>query len=47
VLPLYESRQETLDGASAARTAGAVLKYSEDLQTVRDTGFAALAADEP
>jgi MoxR-like ATPase len=39
---------ETLNGASAARTAGAVLKYSEDLQTVRAAGFAALAAaDEP
>jgi len=37
----------SLDGASASRTAGAVLKYSEDLRTVRDTGFAALAADEP
>jgi MoxR-like ATPase len=35
---------DTLDGASAARTAGAVLKYSEDLQTVRAAGFAALAA---
>src|SRR5690348_3626694 len=38
----------SLDGAAAGRTAGAVLKYSEDLQAVRDTGFAALAAaDEP
>jgi MoxR-like ATPase len=37
----------SLDGASASRTAGAVLKYSEDLRAVRDTGFAALAADEP
>jgi MoxR-like ATPase len=37
----------SLDSASASRTAGAVLKYSEDLRAVRDTGFAALAADEP
>jgi MoxR-like ATPase len=37
----------SLDSVSARRTAGAVLKYSEDLGAVRDTGFAALAADEP
>jgi MoxR-like ATPase len=37
----------SLDGASASRTAGAVLKYSEDLRAVRATGFAALAADDP
>ena len=38
----------SLDSATAGRTAGAVLKYSEDLQAVRETGFAALgAADEP
>ena len=38
----------SLDGAAAGQTAGAVLKYSEDLQAVRETGFAALAAgDEP
>jgi MoxR-like ATPase len=38
----------SLDGAAASQTAGAVLKYSEDLQAVRATGFAALApADEP
>jgi MoxR-like ATPase len=36
----------SLDSASASRTAGAVLKYSEDLRAVRATGFAALAADE-
>ena len=36
-----------LDRATAGRTAGAVLKYSEDLQAVRDSGFAAVAADEP
>jgi MoxR-like ATPase len=37
-----------LDGGAAGRTAGAVLKYSEDLQAVRATGFAGLAAaDEP
>jgi MoxR-like ATPase len=32
-----------LDGTSAQRTAGAVLKYSEDLATVRRTGFTTLA----
>ena len=37
----------SLDPESASRTAGAVLKYSEDLQAVRDSGFAAVAADEP
>jgi MoxR-like ATPase len=38
----------SLDGAAASQTAGAVLKYSEDLHAVRATGFAALApADEP
>jgi MoxR-like ATPase len=37
----------SLDNASASRTAGAVLKYSEDLRAVRETGFAAVAADEP
>ena len=37
----------SLDSASASRTAGAVLKYSEDLRAVRGSGFAALAADEP
>ena len=38
----------SLNGAAASQTAGAVLKYSEDLQTVRATGFAALVpADEP
>src|SRR5262250_1179967 len=38
----------SLDGANAGQTAGAVLKYSEDLQAVRGTGFAALApSDEP
>jgi MoxR-like ATPase len=31
-----------LDAAGAQRTAGAVLKYAEDLRTVRETGFAAL-----
>ena len=36
----------TLDSESAGRTAGAVLKYSEDLRAVRSSGFAALAADE-
>ena len=38
----------SLNGAAASQTAGAVLKYSEDMQAVRATGFAALAAaDEP
>ena len=32
-----------LDGVAAERTAGAVLKYSEDLRTARATGFAGLA----
>jgi len=32
-----------LDAASAERTAGAVLKYSEDLNAVRQAGFATLA----
>ncbi len=36
----------SLDGASASQTAGAVLKYSEDLRAVRASGFAALASDE-
>jgi hypothetical protein len=33
-----------LDAAAAQRTAGAVLKYAEDMRMVRETGFAALAA---
>jgi MoxR-like ATPase len=35
---------DSLDSPVAEQTAGAVLKYSEDLQTVRATGFAALAS---
>jgi MoxR-like ATPase len=35
---------DSLDSPAAEQTAGAVLKYSEDLQTVRATGFAALAS---
>jgi MoxR-like ATPase len=36
-----------LDAAAAQRTAGAVLKYAEDLTVLRETGFAALVgADE-
>jgi MoxR-like ATPase len=35
----------TLDAAAAQRTAGAVLKYAEDLQAVRETGFEVLAAE--
>jgi MoxR-like ATPase len=34
---------DSLDSPVAEQTVGAVLKYSEDLQTVRATGFAALA----
>jgi MoxR-like ATPase len=35
-----------LDEASAARTVGAVIKYEEDLQTVRAAGFAPVVADD-
>jgi MoxR-like ATPase len=35
-----------LDGAVAEQTAGAVLKYSEDLQAVRSAGFGVLAPDD-
>jgi MoxR-like ATPase len=35
----------TLDARAAQRTAGAVLKYAEDLQAVRETGFEVLAAE--
>jgi MoxR-like ATPase len=35
----------TLDAHAAQRTAGAVLKYAEDLQAVRETGFEVLAAE--
>src|ERR1022692_3729315 len=34
-----------LDEASAAQTAGAVIKYDEDLRAVRAAGFAAVTAD--
>jgi MoxR-like ATPase len=34
-----------LDEASAAQTAGAVIKYDEDLQAVRAAGFAVVTAD--
>jgi MoxR-like ATPase len=36
---------DTLDAAAAQRTAGAVLKYAEDLRAVRETGFEVLAAE--
>jgi MoxR-like ATPase len=36
---------ESLDTATAEQTAGAVLKYSEDLQAVRATGFRTLVPD--
>jgi MoxR-like ATPase len=35
-----------LDGAAAERTAGAVLKYAEDLRAVREAGFAALVSSD-
>jgi MoxR-like ATPase len=35
----------SLDAEAARRTAGAVLKYAEDLQAVRETGFEVLAAE--
>jgi hypothetical protein len=35
-----------LDAAAAQRTAGAVLKYAEDLLAVRDSGFAALVGPD-
>jgi MoxR-like ATPase len=35
----------SLDEASAAQTAGAVIKYDEDLQAVRAAGFAAVTVD--
>jgi len=34
-----------LDEVSAARTAGAVIKYDEDLHAVRAAGFGAVADD--
>ncbi len=37
---------DSLDDRSAEQTAGAVLKYSEDLQTARAAGFAALAGGD-
>ncbi|HEV2239416.1 MAG TPA: MoxR family ATPase, partial [Streptosporangiaceae bacterium] len=37
---------EKLDEDSAEQTAGAVLKYAEDLQTVRASGFGALVAGD-
>ena len=36
---------DSLDEASAARTTGAVIKYEEDLQAVRATGFAPVVSD--
>ncbi|HEY1620561.1 MAG TPA: MoxR family ATPase, partial [Streptosporangiaceae bacterium] len=35
---------DTLDAAAARRTAGAVLKYAEDLRVAADTGFAGLSS---
>ena len=40
------SARTSLDEAAAAQTAGAVLKYSEDLQAVRAAGFAAWSAGD-
>jgi MoxR-like ATPase len=37
---------EKLDQEAAQQTAGAVLKYAEDLQAVRGNGFGALVADD-
>jgi MoxR-like ATPase len=37
---------EKLDEDAAQRTAGAVLKYAEDLQALRENGFGALVADD-
>jgi MoxR-like ATPase len=37
---------DALDGAMAAQTAGAVLKYSEDLQALREAGFATVTSDD-
>jgi hypothetical protein len=37
---------EKLDEGSAEQTAGAVLKYAEDLQAVRARGFGALVAGD-
>jgi len=37
---------EKLDEQNAEQTAGAVLKYAEDLQTVRESGFGALVAGD-
>jgi hypothetical protein len=37
---------EKLDEDSAEQTAGAVLKYAEDLRAVRDSGFGALVAGD-
>jgi hypothetical protein len=35
-----------LDKAAAEQTAGAVLKYAEDLRSVREAGFAGALADD-
>jgi MoxR-like ATPase len=37
---------DRLDETSAARTTGAVIKYEEDLQAVRATGFAPVVSDD-
>jgi MoxR-like ATPase len=37
---------DSLNGEAAEQTAGAVLKYSEDMEAVREAGFAALATDD-
>ena len=36
-----------LDAPSARQTAGAVLKYAEDLRTARAADFAALVSHDP
>jgi MoxR-like ATPase len=37
---------DQLDEKAAAQSAGAVLKYAEDLQMIRESGFAALVSDD-
>jgi len=43
---LYTLGAEKLDQVAAEQTAGAALKYAEDLQAARENGFQALVADD-
>jgi MoxR-like ATPase len=43
---LHTLGAEKLDQTAAEQTAGAALKYAEDLQAVRENGFRALVADD-